>query len=335
MPTYGSGLGLYPYGEVADARENDEVSSTYEGRHLTVLGSEVTGHEHSYPTKGHPVVVGEHIVGVALKTLTADTDYVAMDTEGIWMLSVVATDELGNVAVVAGDELYINRTTAIISKNNDKNTHTLFGYALGGVTAGNTAIISVKVHWNPDDGLELVGVSGTPFESARAGITFREYYYEAQGGGIIEGVRTELAVTTTRGVTACTNYNKLQIEGTSDVLSGRSSVIEARLEILAGDQMSHTTTVACLDWSCLNTSGLNNYVNAYCMLRDRTHATVGQIRSLFHFMDHAALPEGGVTLGNAVLQDCNAAKTHNVSVACSYGPALTLFWLMGTTTAPD
>ena len=333
--TYGTGIGVYPFGEVGYVRENDEVSSTYEGRHLTFTEAQITGHEHDFPTKGHPVVVGENIVGVCFNTATAIGDQVTIDTEGIWLLSVVALNPAA-VAVVAGDELFINKTTGIISNNPNKATHANFGYALGGVTAGNTAIIAVKVHWdNPSDALELVGLTGTPLESDEADIKFRQYYYEATGGGIIEGQRMELSITTTRAVTACVNYSRLMIAGDSDIIGGRSSVIEARLEILAGNQMSHTTSVMCLDWSCLNTSGLNNYVNAYCMLRDRTHGTVGQIRSLFHFMDHAALPEGGVTLGNGMLSDCNAAKTHNVSVTCTYGPALTKFWLMGTTTAPD
>jgi len=332
MPSTGIGV----YGGSASLTENDEISSTYEGRHITVNESDVTGHEHTYVTKGHPVVVGEHIVGVALNTGTVADELIAIDTEGIWALNVYATDELGNVAVAPGDALYIHRTTGLISKNNNKDTHTLLGYALGTVPAGVTPyVIGVKLHWSPDDQQELVGVAATPLVSARAGITFREYYYEAQGGGIIEALRTELAITTVRAVTACVNYNKLMIAGDSDIIGGRSSVIEARLEILAGDQMSHTTTVMCLDWSCLNTSGLNNYVNAYCMLRDRTHAAVGQIRSLFHFMDHAALPDGGVTLGNAVLQDANTDRTSDVRITCSYGPTLSLFWLLGTTTAPD
>ena len=185
--TYGTGLGLYPYGEVASALENDEVSSTTEGRHLTVLGSQVTGHEHSYPTKGHPVVVGENIVGVAFTTLTSDAQYVSIDTEGIWMQSVVALNPAA-VAVVAGDELFINKTTAIISNDDNKNINAHFGYALGGVTAGQTAIIAVKVHWDPDDATESVGVSGEPYTTTLAN-TFREYRYQCSAAsGASQGI---------------------------------------------------------------------------------------------------------------------------------------------------
>jgi len=150
MPTYGTGIGVYTAGEVGSVLQADEVSSTYEGRHLTFLASEINhGDVLSVVTKGYPVIVGEDIVGVAFNTEVAGSDYIAVDTEGIWMLSVEATDYQGDVAVVAGDRLYINHTTAVISKNNTVGTHIPFGYALGGVTTGETAIIAVKVHWDP------------------------------------------------------------------------------------------------------------------------------------------------------------------------------------------
>jgi len=150
MPTYGTGIGVYTAGEVGSALQADEVSSTYEGRHLTFLASEINhGNILAVVTKGYPVIVGEDIVGVAFNTEVAGSDYIAVDTEGIWMLSVEATDYQGDVAVVAGDRLYINHTTAVISKNNTVGTHIPFGYALGGVTSSQTAIIAVKVHWDP------------------------------------------------------------------------------------------------------------------------------------------------------------------------------------------
>lgn len=146
MPIYGTRCGVYP----ANGTAGTEVSSTYEGRHLSFLESELThpSHTDSLVDKGDPVVLGE-IVGVSFKSAVAATDYIAIDTEGVWNLSVVATNQDGNTAVAAGQQLYINRTTCIISKNADEDTHVPFGYALGAVTSGQTAVIAVKVHFDP------------------------------------------------------------------------------------------------------------------------------------------------------------------------------------------
>ena len=116
-----TGIGVYEGSAVLV--ENEEISSTYEGRHLTFLASDITGHEHAVVTKGHPVVVGEHIVGVAFKTEVNAADLIPIDTEGIWSLKVAATDQDGNNAVVAGDELFVGKTTGLLSKNNNKVTH--------------------------------------------------------------------------------------------------------------------------------------------------------------------------------------------------------------------
>jgi len=191
MP-YGTKCGVFE----ANLTAGTEVSSTYEGRHLTFVESELT---HANPgdalvDKGQPVLVGENIVGVAFKSAIANTDLIAIDTEGIWNLSVVATDEDGNNAVVAGDELFINKTTCIISKNSDKGTHARFGYALGAVSASNTAVIAVKVHWNPDDGMELVGYS-TNFVAIGTKNNAREYRYRSTAvSGDVRGQYMALAL---------------------------------------------------------------------------------------------------------------------------------------------
>lgn len=153
MPYYGTGTNIYPANGVAGT----EVSSTYEGRHLTFLESELNhpSHVDTFVSKGDPVVIGREIVGVSFKEAAAATDLVAIDTEGIWNLSVLANDDLGAVAVAVGDELFINRTTCIISKISDPGVNTPFGYALGSITSGNTAVIAVKVHFDPS-GLEVI-----------------------------------------------------------------------------------------------------------------------------------------------------------------------------------
>jgi len=91
-------------------------------------------------------------VGVALRSAAAATEYIAIDTEGIWVLDVYAADDGGAVAVEGGDRLYIaNSTPCAISKIATAATQVPFGYALGHVDAGATAAIAVKVHWDPID----------------------------------------------------------------------------------------------------------------------------------------------------------------------------------------
>ena len=231
----GSGIGLYPYGEVGYARENDEVSSTYEGRHLTVTEAQVTGHEHTWVTKGHPVVVGENIVGVVLSIERTDgtigiaanaaTDYITIDTEGIFLQSVVALNPAA-VVVAAGDELFINKTTGIISNESNKNTHARFGYALGGVTAGNTAIISVKVHWDPDDAEEKVGTHTVPLVSAEDSKIFREYRYRSSSAvGDIRGQYMELMLAGI-GASGEAGRNRTMVEAAVAVAHGCHDGIE-------------------------------------------------------------------------------------------------------------
>lgn len=137
-----------PYG-VYEAGVVGEVSSTYESRHLTFSESQLThpSHADGLVDKNDPVLVG-NIVGVAFASAVANTDLIAIDTEGIWQLSVVAQDEDGNSAVAVGDQIYINTSTAILSKI--KSTATIpFGRALYPISAGVTDVIPVKVHCDP------------------------------------------------------------------------------------------------------------------------------------------------------------------------------------------
>jgi len=132
-----------------------EVSSTYEGRHITATAAELNhGNVLAVVTKGYPVifgiVAGAHGVGVAFQTEVAGTDLIAVDTEGVWNLSVVSSDDAGNSLVVAGDPLFINTTTAVISKIRDNATQIPFGYALcQGNGDGLAHTLAVKVHWDP------------------------------------------------------------------------------------------------------------------------------------------------------------------------------------------
>jgi len=115
--------------------------------------------------KGDPVVVKTatgYIVGVAFASASADTDLIAIDTEGIWNLTVYAdTDDLwdklaGEGAIAAGDPLFIDSVTAGaiaagvgacgISKRRNRATQVPFGFALGSVVDAGEGVIAVKVH---------------------------------------------------------------------------------------------------------------------------------------------------------------------------------------------
>lgn len=153
--------GVYPLKDVLGP--GVEISSTYEGRHITMRDDElyhpthdpVTGHV----AKGDPVVIKEATsmaVGVALTTGIADADLIAVDTEGIWALDVDAEDDGGaGSAVVPGDPLFINRTTCVISKITNVATQIPFGYALGDLAANDTQSIAVKVHFDPNYNVDL------------------------------------------------------------------------------------------------------------------------------------------------------------------------------------
>ena len=155
-----SSFGVYPVADVLTA--GDEISSTYEGRHITLLESDLihkAGNVGNFVNKGDAVVFGTVAlqgVGVSFITATATGDLVAIDTEGIWILPVLPSDDGGQVDVDGGDRLYISITTAIISKIASAATNVPFGYALGHIDAGATAeTIAVKVHWDPIDNAVL------------------------------------------------------------------------------------------------------------------------------------------------------------------------------------
>ncbi len=135
-------------GYLVGGTAGSQVSSTYEGRHLVILESDLVHPTRTGElcTKGDPVVCG-NIVGVALNTADAATDYVEIDTEGIWNLTVVGACSGGNTAIVMGDPIYINSTTAVLNHDGTTGTTKTFGYALGPVTSGASTVIAVKVHW--------------------------------------------------------------------------------------------------------------------------------------------------------------------------------------------
>ncbi len=162
MPTT---AGVY----TAGLTNGTEVASTYEGRHITVLESELMHPYHvadDLVNKGDPVIivladaatphgVRGMAVGVALASATAITDYIAVDTEGIWNLNVNAFDDQGGTDVNPGDALFISDDSVssddlshdgvgdcVISKIRNNAVQVPFGYALGQIGTGAYGVIA-------------------------------------------------------------------------------------------------------------------------------------------------------------------------------------------------
>jgi len=153
----------------------DQVSSTYEGRHITIEESLLIHPYHAadgYVDKGDPVIFGNPVratgvgsvgVGVALQSAVAATDLIAIDTEGIFFLNVLGKESDGTIdghlhALRLGDPVYIqkvpNEVAPLCTLSGEDNPEDWipFGYVLGDVTGSLTVptLVAVKVHWSPN-----------------------------------------------------------------------------------------------------------------------------------------------------------------------------------------
>jgi hypothetical protein len=151
----------------------DEVSSTYEGRHVTIEENLLIHPYHSADglvNKGDPVIFGNPVkstgvgsvgVGVALMSAVAATDLIPIDTEGIWFLNVLGKESDGTIdghlhALRLGDPVYIQKvpSTNVYTLSGEDNPEDWipFGYVLGDVTGSLTVptLVAVKVHWSPN-----------------------------------------------------------------------------------------------------------------------------------------------------------------------------------------
>lgn len=136
-----------PYEEVAGR----EVSSTLIGRHVDIEEVNLVHpyHTDGFVDKGDPVAFWDG-VGVALKSASALTDSIPVDTEGIWRLSVTNTgiNAFGDIKV--GQVLFIDSAGLIYDEWST--SFAIFGLALEAIAdpgqgAPITQVIAVKVHW--------------------------------------------------------------------------------------------------------------------------------------------------------------------------------------------
>jgi len=138
--------------DVTGKSAGDRLYGPHQSRYVTVREDQLShpAHDPGFVVKGDPVLVNGHaLIGVALVDGVSTATLITIDTEGIFALTVHGTDDVGDSAVALGDALFINRSNCQINKVADPATNTPFGYALGTVTGGASALIGVKVHWSP------------------------------------------------------------------------------------------------------------------------------------------------------------------------------------------
>jgi hypothetical protein len=156
----------------------DEISSTYEGRHITIEENLLTHpyHADGLVDKGDPVLIKGTdglgmIVGIAFTSAVAATDLIAIDTEGIWALNVMGaiSDQTADglaKALTAGNAVYMKIAAGtvgapyMLSAEDDPSHFVPFGYLLGDVSASTTSptLVAVKVHWDPYAALRHINV---------------------------------------------------------------------------------------------------------------------------------------------------------------------------------
>lgn len=193
--TFGQG---YIDGKTAGTQEQLNRNSTIK---LLESGMTHPTHTDGFVDKNDPIVYNTSqdggIVGVALASATAATDYIAVDLGGIWNLTIVATDDAGNSAVVIGDNIYINTTTGVLSKIRNANIARPFGLSLGAVSSGVTTVAAVLVSNDPVDyATAKVGTSAVRYTTAAANTLFQEYRYENSAtSGDNRAIYNELALT--------------------------------------------------------------------------------------------------------------------------------------------
>jgi len=291
-----------------DLTAGTEVSSTYEGRHLTVRDDELIHpvHADAFVDKGDPVVLCDagvpttygRAVGVAFKSGAAASTMISLDTEGIFNLQVYADNDDGAIEIEIGDRLYIRAgalTGAVgldgtgdaeISKITDKNTQVPFGYALGSMVAGGEGIIAVKVHWDPTDPMEVVGSRAVPFVSDVASKEFRTYRYEGQGGTTQVGFSLELEMTTVAGYWAAAMFLRLGWTNSINMVTGYCAVLELELDVGAGVGTLDTMTVLQFNSNVGATgSHHNNIRQSWMRMQDYAGAVGGQPNIFVELID--------------------------------------------------
>ena len=106
----------------------EEVSSTFEGRHVQVLESNLVHVDNGdgLVDKGQPVSFGIGWagcgVGIALQSASSVNDFTPIDTEGIWRCEVTS-----EFAMIVGQIVFITSAGVLVDWPPDPECH-IFGY---------------------------------------------------------------------------------------------------------------------------------------------------------------------------------------------------------------
>ena len=149
-------------------------------------------------------------------------------------------------------------------------------------------------------------------------------------GGMPQGINSTmtLGASSYRGATACAGYFKVDMGTVSNSVSGRTSVLEARLEHNATTgTLPGYTTCLCLDFS----NDLVGYPIAsgcsYIALRERS-AAAQQMNTLFDFMDITPATTDSTKIFTT--DSSPGSQTHALRMLASG----TVYWIMVTTHTP-
>jgi hypothetical protein len=279
----------YPITHPTQAAGN-EASSTYEGRYLTVVESELTHPYHSdgFVDKGDPVMHGKNIVGVAMASAAAATDLISIDTEGIWYLNVLGCVSDGTSdgiakALAYGDPVFFQVTpgtdTYLLSGEQDPSHFRPFGYVLGSVSSSTTSptLVAVKVHndFVPEEGRLHYGSGST-----------------AAGNMLLEG---DAALRKNRLMEACLAPATILLAGeqihgfnirvVDNLISTGGEITAGELKVVrdeATDATVSSMTALKLDTDNKN-GGIAPFVRALDIMCEGAPGTTPAIRSGIHF----------------------------------------------------
>jgi len=226
-----------------DLDAGTEVSSSDEGRILSAREDELIHPKHAdgFVDVRDPVIICDAgapttygvVVGVARISGVSASQFITVDTEGIFNLTVYGEDDDGDRAIEFGDQLYIRAGAlpgvaeadgtgdAEISKISNSVVQVPFGVAYGSLVAGGAGVIAVKVHKEiilvggvADKGLDHV--QGTTTNPIAWGVT----------GDHIKSMVFEVGV-----LTDYINANRIHMLTTDDITAGGVYNIYSRQDI--------------------------------------------------------------------------------------------------------
>lgn len=307
----------------------NEGSSTYEGRYLSVVESELTHPYHSdgLVDGGDPVLFGENIVGVAMSSASAATDIISIDTEGIWYLYVLGCVSDGTSdgiakALTYGDPIYFQVTpgtdTYLLSGKQDPYHFRPFGFALGSVSAhvSTPTLVAVKVHnsFTPLGGILHFGSGST-----------------AAGNFLLEG---DTAIRQAKLIEACVAPATVLLEGeqlhgismrlVDNVISTGGEITGAEFKVVRDEATD--ATVSSMTALKLNTDNKNGgiapFVRGLDIMMEGAPGTTPAIRSAIHVNSSGTAGtkecllelESATVCGGAAADKTGGAKNVAISV---------------------